>query len=113
MLYDLGLLDVGRPSWKVQALRRKNTSRDVLVEAAVLIATPGFSDANVWRIHRPIEYYTEGAVGILVWSYCHPRDERRAGVSLDALARGFQVPLKRITMWLWDGKFSKQRRTSY
>lgn len=50
MLYDLGLLDTGRPSWKVQALRKKNTSRDVLVEAAVLIATPGFSDANVWRM---------------------------------------------------------------
>lgn len=113
MLNDLGLLAVGRPSWKVQALSRKNTSREVLVEAAVLLATPGFFDANVWRIHRLIEYYTEGAVGILVWSYRHPRDERRAEVSLDALASRSQVPLKRITMWLWDGKFSKQRLTSY
>lgn len=150
MLYDLGLLAVGRPSWKVQALGRKNTSRDVLVETAVLLATPGFSAANVWRmtrgknkimwikrnivapddmvvanvnsitkadaenwIHRLVEYYAEGAVGIPVWSFRHLRDERRAGVTIDALASRFKVPRKRISKWLNDGKSAKRRVTSY
>lgn len=70
------------------------------------------ADAENW-IHRLVEYYAEGAVGIPVWSFRHLRDERRAGVSIDALASRFKVPRKCISKWLWDGKSAKGRVTSY